>query len=293
MDAITLRYFVAVADVGSMSAAAGLLNTVQSNVTTRIKGLESELGIELFERTPRGVVLTPAGSRLLPHAKSILGAFHDARACALDEGPPSGPLVVGSLETTIAMRLAPRLTVFLRDYREVDLVLRPGTTAELLSRVLDRQVDGAFVCAPVSHPDISSRTVFEEELVLATGAGIASASEALDQRELNVIVLRVGCSYREHLERMLQSSGRRGFRVMEFGTLEAILACTSAGLGITLLPRKLIELGQRTMPLRSHSVPNGVVRTDFIQRIGSQESKAMSAFLSVMTDVSAHAQAAE
>ena len=71
MDAADLRMFQSVASTGSMSKAALELNTVQSNVTARIKSLEDEVGFALFERTNRGVTLTAAGQRLLPFAARV------------------------------------------------------------------------------------------------------------------------------------------------------------------------------------------------------------------------------
>src|ERR1700742_5171263 len=118
MDAADLRIFQCVARCGSMNKAATELNTVQSNVTARIKALEDELGFELFERTHRGVTLTAGGKRLLPFADR-------------------GPLVIGSLDTTAALRLSPILAEFARSYPAVDLTLRTGTTAELIDQVLN------------------------------------------------------------------------------------------------------------------------------------------------------------
>src|SRR4051812_31633260 len=107
MDARDLRVFEAVARTGGMNSAAPELNTVQSNVTARIRVLEEDLGIALFERRSRGVVLTRAGEQLLPYARRVDVLLADARRAARDQGAPSGLLTIGSLETTAAQRLAP------------------------------------------------------------------------------------------------------------------------------------------------------------------------------------------
>ena len=106
MDAADLRMFQSVASTGSMSKAALELNTVQSNVTARIKSLEDEVGFALFERTNRGVTLTAAGQRLLPFATRAARLLDDAKRAVADAGTPSGALVIGSLETTAALRLS-------------------------------------------------------------------------------------------------------------------------------------------------------------------------------------------
>src|SRR4051812_50222091 len=99
MDASDLRVFEAVARCGGMGRAALELNTVQSNVTTRIRHLEEELGAALFQRHSRGVSLTPAGRRLLPYAAKIGHMLVEARRAVAEDGVPKGPLVLGSLET--------------------------------------------------------------------------------------------------------------------------------------------------------------------------------------------------
>src|SRR3982751_6277360 len=109
MDAGDLRVFEAVARLGGMSRAADELNTVQSNVTARVRRLEAELGTALFARHSRGVSLTAAGRRLLPYAGRVGQLLDEARRAALDDWRPRGPLHIGSLETTAAIRLSPLL----------------------------------------------------------------------------------------------------------------------------------------------------------------------------------------
>jgi DNA-binding transcriptional LysR family regulator len=131
MDIADLKVFDAVARLGGMNRAAVELNTVQSNITARIKALEADIGCLLFERRPRGVALTAAGRRLLPYAARATRLIADARCAARDDGSPRGILTIGSLETTAALRLTPLLAGYAANYPNVDLVLRhrhdPGT----------------------------------------------------------------------------------------------------------------------------------------------------------------------
>src|SRR5262245_10364094 len=152
MDAGDLRVLETVARLGGMNRAAAELHTVQSNVTARVRGLEAELGVPLFDRHSRGVALTAAGRRLLPYATRVRQVLEDARRVARDDGTPRGALTVGSLETTAALRLSPVLAAYAAAHPEVDLVLRTGTTGELVGEVLEGRLDGAFVCGPVEHP---------------------------------------------------------------------------------------------------------------------------------------------
>jgi LysR family transcriptional regulator, cell division regulator len=175
MDAGDLKVFEAVARLGSMNRAALELNTVQSNVTGRIRTLEDELGTSLFERHARGVSPTAAARRLLPYALTIRQMLQDARKAARDDGVPAGPLILGSLETTAAMRLAPLLSDYAAAYPEVDLSLRTGTTCELVEDVLAHRIEGAFVCGPVDHPDLIAETMFREELVALTAHALRAS----------------------------------------------------------------------------------------------------------------------
>lgn len=281
MDAADLRIFSAVARSGSMSKAAAELGTVQSNVTARIRALEERLGVDLFERTNRGATLTAAGLRLRPFADRVAGLLEDARRAVTDDGTPAGNLAVGSLETTAALRLSPVLAEFVSAYPAVDLSLRTGTSQELIEQTIERRLDGAFVAGPVDHADIVVESFFREELVVLTAPDVADFDALARRGGLRIIVLRAGCSYRHHLETLLARRGIAGVRHLEFGTLEAIVSCVGAGLGVTLLPEALIGPVWRRGRLRVHHLPpgEGEVETVFIRHRDAYASSALRAFL--------------
>jgi len=281
MDAAELKVFETVARTGGMNRAAAELHMVQSNVTARIRALEVELGCALFERHSRGVALTAAGQRLLPYARRVAWLMADAACAARDDGTPRGPLTIGSLETTAALRLSPLLASYAAACPEVDLAIRPGTTAELLEAVLDRRLEGAFVCGPVVHPSLIEQVTFEEELAILAAPGLASVEAATQGGIARIVVLRAGCSYRQRLEVLLTRRGIAVPRLMEFGTLEAIFGCVAAGLGITLLPRALIGPVWRSGRVSLHRLPRdeAMVTTVFIHRREAHLSSALRAFL--------------
>jgi DNA-binding transcriptional LysR family regulator len=295
MDADDLRVFETVVRLGSMSRAAVALNTVQSNVTSRIRALEEALGVALFARHARGVSPTAAAQRLLPYAGRVLQVLADARRAARDDGVPAGALVVGSLETTAAMRLAPVLASYAAAYPAVDLSLRTGTTCELIEDVLAYRVDGAFVCGPVDHPDLVAETMFSEELVALTAPNVTGLEAAIGVSGCRIVVLKLGCSYRLRLEAMLARRGVVGVRVLEFGTLEAILACVGAGLGVTLLPRSLVETARRAGQVAVHALPaaDAMVETVFVRRRDGYLSSALAAFVTAAATGVGVSQAAE
>src|SRR5690349_2721501 len=281
MDASDLRVFEAVARLGGMNRAAAELNTVQSNVTARIRALEDDLGTPLFHRHARGVGLTDAGRRLLPYAARVRMTLHEARRAVADAGTPAGPLTIGSLETTAALRLSPILAGYASAYPDVDLALRTGTTCELVQQVLDGQLEGAFVCGPVAHAELESEPVFHEELALITARDVRDLDTALARPDLRIVVLRAGCSYRERLEAVLARRGMTAPRLLEFGTLEAIVGCVGAGLGVTLLPRSLIGPVWSATRVAVHALPpdDARVETLFIRRRDAYVSSALAAFL--------------
>jgi DNA-binding transcriptional LysR family regulator len=281
VDASDLRVFEAVARLGGMNRAAAELNTVQSNVTARVRQLEQELGTALFERHSRGVALTAAGQRLLPYAERLAQLLADARQAATDDGTPRGRLTIGALETTTAVRLSPLLSRYAAQWPEVDLALRTGTTAELVEQVLARRLDGAFVCGPVDHPELVAETMFREELVLLTARGVRTLDALIGAGDLKIVVLRAGCSYRQRLEDILARRGAVAARLLEFGTIEAILGCVAAGLGVTLLPRALVADSRHRPLIAVHALPapEAHVETLFVRRRDGHASSALAAFL--------------
>ena len=289
MDASDLRVFEAVVRRGGMKRAADDLSTVQSNVTARIQSLEHDLGVRLFDRHSRGATPTAAGLRLLPYARRMTALLAEARRAASDAGQPAGRLVVGSLETTAALRLSRPLADYVSHYPDVDLVLRTGTTMELLQRVLDGELEGAFVCGPVDHPQLEARAVFREELVLATPSTSPTMSDLAGIESLRLVVLRAGCSYRQRLEDILARRGLLGLRRLEFGTIEAIVGCVAGGLGVTLMPRGIVAPAAEEGRLAIHTLPvdDAVVDTVFVHRRDAHVSSALHAFVDSVTSMPA------
>jgi DNA-binding transcriptional LysR family regulator len=295
MDTADLKVFEAVARLGGMNRAAAELNTVQSNVTAHIRQLEHELKTPLFRRHSRGVTLTAAGRRLLPYAIQVRQLLADARRAATDDGTPRGPLTVGSLETTAALRLTPLLSDYVGAHPHVDLILKTGTTSELIEQVLERQLEGAFVCGPVDHPELAAETIFREELVLITAPSMRWPDDVVGSAGRKIVVLRAGCSYRQRLEAILAQCGVVGVRLLEFGTLDTILGCVSAGLGVTLLPKAAVERAQRDGRIAVHQLPASEARVEtlFIRRRDTFVSSALAAFLDCVRPAVARADAAE
>ncbi|ALK35033.1 LysR substrate-binding domain-containing protein [Burkholderia plantarii] len=287
MDLADLKTFEAVARHGSMNKAAAELHTVQSNVTARIRALEDELGVALFQRHARGVTATPAAQRMLPFVGRIAQLVNEARAAATDRGEPTGTLTLGTLETTMALRLSPLLTDFARTWPEVRLVVNSGTTSGLMQDVIDYRLDGAFVAGPIHHPALHVETMFTEELVLVTSPAIRSVKELAGRPDLKTVVFQFGCSYRQRLDSFLAGMGIVVAKPLEFGSLDAIINCVAAGVGITLLPKGVVADAATAGDVSIHRVPKELahVETLFVRREDAYVSSAMTAFLEMARQV--------
>jgi DNA-binding transcriptional LysR family regulator len=294
MDSGDLQVFEAVARAGGITRAADALHTVQSNVTARVRLLERELGVQLFERHSRGVSLTSAGRVLLPYAEQVGRLLAEAQRAVGDTSVPRGPLRVGSLETTAARRLPTVLAAYSAAYPEVDVSLQTGTSAELIAGVLDYRLEGALIAGPVEEPALVAEPIVEEELVLVTAPSCPSAEAALAAgRELKLLVLRRGCSYRERLERLLAERGPLA-RLLEFGMLDAVIGCAAAGIGVTLLPRAVVEADRAAGRVALHALPpeQALVTTLFVRRRDAFVSTALIRFVEYCTRYAGEAAAA-
>ncbi|USP93639.1 LysR family transcriptional regulator [Bacillus vallismortis] len=237
MESRDLKIFRAVAREGSITKAAQKLNYVQSNVTARIHNLEEDLNIRLFHRTNRGMKLTAAGENLLQYADQVLALLDEAEKSAQMSLHPKGPLRIGSLETTAVTHLPEHAACFLNRFPEVDLSVNTADTHNLIQQVLDHTVDGAFVYGPVEHSDVRQIPVSRDELVLIS----SREGTAEDMLRQPMLFFGAGCSHRDRVKRLLEEAGIQNQKIIEFGTLEAIIRGVSAGLGTALLPKSAVD----------------------------------------------------
>ena len=289
MELSDLVTFSTVARAGGVTRAADELNTVQSNITQRIKALEAEIGTPLFERHSRGMTLTGAGRRLLPYAQRMAALSREAVLAARDDGEPKGPLAIGSLETTAAVRLPSLLAGFHRRYPAVQLSLRTATTADLVAAVLDGGLDGAFVAGPIEHAELMTTVAFREELVLITArrwTSLAALRAGTPESGPTALVFRSGCTYRQRLEQLFTEFGWPSAARFEFGTLDGMIGCVAADMGVTLLPRAVVERRDLGENIRIHGLGASLSRVDtlFIQRRAAHQYSALQGFASCLKD---------
>lgn len=278
MNTKDLLIFQTVANKGSISKAAEELNYVQSNVTSRIQKLEEELNTKLFHRHKRGITLTNEGNALLPYAQKIISLTEEMKMIARNQDGPTGKLDIASVETVIKLPLI--LSAYIQKYKQVELTLSTGVTAELKEKVLNYQLDGAFVTKSnmTADPNLSEVEVFKEKLVLITDYKERTLEEIM---ELPLLRFSDGCGYRAKLNEWLVDENIRPSKVMELGTLETTLGSVISGLGVAYVPHSAVEEYEAKKQIRCYELPDkySLITTIFIYRNDEYRTQALEKFI--------------
>lgn len=254
IDLESLKIFRTVVDEGGVVRAATKLNRVQSNVTTRIRQLEAHLGTRLFRREGRSIRLSTEGHTLLVYADRLL-RLADEAVSQMRTGKPKGIFRLGSLESTAGSRLPPILSHYHTLYPDVVVELATGTTGALITRVLNFEVEAAFVSEPFTAPNLEAQPVFEEQLVLVTSRATRKVSGPEDLGRSTLIAFTQGCSYRKRIEEWLGSANVMPERILEFASYQAMIACVAAGTGFAVVPKSVLEALHATKSIRQHVLP--------------------------------------
>ena len=275
MDLAELQIFKAVADEGGVLKAARKLHRVPSNVTTRVKGLEADLGTELFIRDRKRLFLSPAGELLLAYADKLLRLAEEARS-AVAGSTPRGVLRLGALESTTASRLPPVLARYHRTFPEVRVELTTGTNDGLTAAVLDRRVDAAFVAEIPSSSELAHLPLFAERLTIISSLAHRRIRSPADVEGDSIVAFPDGCAYRRRLQRWLGPVSASA-RVLNLGSYHAIVACVASGAGIALVPESVLATVHGAH-VRRHPIPRSLsaLVTPLIWR-HREESAALAA----------------
>ena len=253
MNFVDLQVFKFVVDEGGIIKAARKLHRVPSSVTTRIKQLETSLGVTLFHRDRQRLHLSPTGELLLAYAERLIQLSDEARA-VVSGGMPQGALKLGALESTTASRLPRILTDFHRRYPQVRLELTTGTNDDLMTKVADRRLDAAFTAEPPAARVLEHIPVFTERLIVISNSDHPPIRRARDVEGASLIAFPEGCAYRRVLQRWLGRKSLATLRVLELNSYHAIVACVASGTGIALVPESVLDTMPETPVLR-HAIP--------------------------------------
>ena len=253
MDLTALDIFRTVAAEGSVTRAAERLQRAQSNVTTRVRQLEADLGVALFLREGKRMALTPEGLVLQEYAQRLLALAEEARQ-ALHPGQPAGRLRLGSMESTAASRLPAPLARLHGQWPDIALELCTGASQVLLDKLRAHALDAVLVAwAPGQPPDaaLDSVPVFTEELLLVLPAGHPPVQGPQVVQPGTLAAFEPGCTYRRMAEEWLAPRAQP-LRLLELGSYHAILACVAAGTCVGVVPRSVLALAPLPQPLGQH-----------------------------------------
>lgn len=240
MELSQLAMFKAVADQGSIVRASELLHCVPSNITNRIKILENELGVSLFIRKGRGLIISPSGRLFLSYANKILSLCQESQRALDPTAAPSGNLKIGAIESSAIGRLPRLLSKYHCLYPSVQMQFSTGDWSQLLSDVVNHNLDGAVVAVGIEHADIESAEIYKEELVLIASPAAGTIREPEDLRGVDIFMWPEGCPYRKSLVNWLDLHNVSSF-ITSIASYGSILGCVSSGAGVSLVPRGVFE----------------------------------------------------
>lgn len=251
LDLFDLHVFRSVVQHGGVNRAAEQLHRVPSNISTRIRKLEEDLGTTLFLRDGGRMQLSSAGKILHDYADRLLALSEEARN-ALHVIRLRGTFRLGCMESTAAVRLPEPLCIFHERYPEVSLELQIGDPEQLTAQVLAGELDAALVVGDFSASGLEAMQICKEELVIVAQAGHPMIASAKDVKKRTLVTFRPGCPYRKRLEDWFARGGKKPERVVELQSYHAILGCIAADMGVALMPRSVIDIYTERSWLSTH-----------------------------------------
>jgi DNA-binding transcriptional LysR family regulator len=273
MDLRDLRYFAAIANGGSMTAAAKALRVAQPTLTVAMQQLEEHLGTQLLIRERNGVRLTVTGEELLRYANEIFRLLEDAeRRIKGLESEEEGTFVLGCHESLGAYFLPDFMAQFLRASPRIELHISNESSAQVRDSVIERRTDFGIVVNPHPHPDLVMVELFHDAMdVLVAedapppsrplaaylaereesgesegdGASADPAFEIARHRLLAGPIIYAGrVKQCQDLCEALGQAGLLTTRKLVVGDLELVKSLALAGIGPALLPRRVGSYGQ-------------------------------------------------
>jgi len=253
MELHHLRYFVAVARLGSFTRAAEECRVAQPSLSQQIRRLEQLVGAPLFDRTGREVRLTDVGRVLLPRAEAILRAVEHAEAAVQESlGGRGGQLVVGTLPMTGSRVLPPLVAAFRERHPGVQVRLREESTAALVDLAMRGETDITLTTLPVPHPELAAQELLTEDILLAVppdhplaGQGAVPLAAVAGEPFL---LMKEGYGFRDLA---LHACRRAGFEPQvgyESAHIDTIQAFVAVGFGVALVPRMAADRDRTPAP---------------------------------------------
>ena len=265
MELRHLKYFVAVAELGSISSAAQKLFIAQPPLSLQIKQLEEEVGTPLLIRYPRGVRLSPAGETFLAQAKDILERADRAKRLARQTNNAAGGVVRIGYVPTACHTILPRLILLLRERRpECDIDVREMTTAQQVQALRRHEIDVGLVRPPIEAGPVVAAAKLSDPFCLAIPPGhplVGSAAldlKAAAQCVFVSVTRQRGAAYFDQTIGLCTDLGFNPDIRYESSTLYGVLDLVGAGLGVALVPSSAVTLASDRLILRALHQPSRV-----------------------------------
>lgn len=236
MNLKALRYFVAIADAGSLTAAAAAVSVAQPALTRQLRELEADLGVQLLLRLPRGVRLTPAGVTLYESAQRMLAeAAHVRQRLAQRQADPQAAVVLGASPTLTRVLLPGLFESCLRSVSGIQLRVREAFTPTLLDWLERGLVDMAIVTNPEPGRPLSLLPLLGEPFALVTHPSM-KIGPVVTVRQLVALPLLMTSLHRSLVDRQLLPLGARLTLQAEIDSVDAIRELVLRGRWATLMP---------------------------------------------------------
>ena len=265
---MTLRHleiFAAVCTQGSFTRAAEKLNMAQPAVSLAIRELETFYAVRLFERMNRRVYLTEAGRTLRQYADTVLSQFRESVE-VLRESEAGGSCSFGVHVTLGETCLAGILARLAAELPEMQVRACVQNSRETERMILQNELDFAVVDNVTVSPHYLVEPLREEALAAVCAPEYLSGRDTLTLAELageRLLLRERGSGTRNSVDGVFQAAGIPVRPVLESVSTGALLSCTRAGLGITLLPRSLVEADLSAGRLRELAVADGAFRRTY------------------------------
>lgn len=235
-----LEYAVAVAEHRSFRRAAAACHVTQPGLSAQIAALEQALGVQLFERDRRKVLVTPAGAEVVQRARAALEAAASVIETARGASEPlTGRLRLGVIPTIAPYLLPAVLPAVRARFPKLQLILREERTAQVLAQLDDGRLDAGILALPVPG-DLAAMKLYREDFLLAAPRGHPLARRAHvredDLSDQPVLLLEDGHCLRDQALAVCHSAGAHENNELRTTSLPTLVQMVASGLGVTLLP---------------------------------------------------------
>lgn len=292
MELRQLNTFIAIAKLRSFSKAATELGYAQSSITSQIQLLEQELNVRLFERLGHNITLTAEGKKLLPMAEQILKLSKDVKNMAGNSEIPSGPLIIGAVESLCVTRLPKLLKEYRTRYPDVEILIKFGDKTEFLRALKENTIDIAFfVDQKITNSDFITVSQNAEPMALLCSPEHTFANSGnVCPEDLSgepLVLTEPCCGYRAHFDAIMSQFDVKPRSVIETGNVQAIKQLVLSGMGITFLPQTAVEeeLQQKRLVKLKWKGPEFQIFTQVLCHKTKWMTAALKAFINLMNEI--------